>query len=292
MKNQQIVLAVCLAIAACSAEPDSKELTVRAATLAGGMEFRHLLSGSRFHLGGPERTNLSEGGYAKTIGPHGVFATDEINGATHGVPNGNSPAVFRGPLTTDADAHNAAALDYFVASGLPKAEAGTVQANAMMAGGQTATGIRVPDRLVGFNSVVERRLGGIRVAESYAWVRFNKDGEAAAEGVYWPAIPAETVSAAMELSDSITDTNARGAFLGRIAAGHPDVSASGDGEIVIHHSDSTFHGAFEALASFDVLVRKAGEKPEIRHFDKLGNDVLLPHERGKQSAATLQRRPK
>ena len=136
-----------------------------------------------------------------------------------------------------------------------------MQANAVMAGGWTATGTRVPDRLVGFSSVIGRKLAGIRVAESFAWARFNKDGETVAEGVYWPSIPANVVSAAHDLQARLNDTTAQQNYATHIFNNYPEMLGPPTGEIVMHHSDSTSHGTFGAIVSFDVVFGAAGEKP-------------------------------
>jgi hypothetical protein len=139
---------------------------------------------------------VTEGNFYKVVGDDGVLATDESNGAVLGVPNGGSPAVLVGPLTSNSDEHNAFVEDYFKTTGLPSTEIDAVHANTMMAGGMAAGGKRLPDRLVGFSSVVTRRLGGVRVAESFAWARFNKDAEAVAEGVYYapPSVRCRSVA--------------------------------------------------------------------------------------------------
>jgi hypothetical protein len=273
----------------CTSGTETISATRRDITPAiAGQEFRHVLAQSRFHLGNGRTISVDEGGFQKIIGIDGVFAIDDANGAILGVPNGDSQAMSIGPLTTNSDDHNAFVVAYFKAAGLPDLEVESVHANTMMAGGMTPTGVRVPDRLVGFSSVIGRKLGGLRVVESVAWARFNKTGEAVAEGVYWPAIPGEVVKNAAVMSTALADGSRRGRYVASIAANHPDVSATSDGAVVIHHSRSTTRGSVIAVASFDLMVRAPGEKPGIRHFDSAGSEIFLPDETASLSLPTVR----
>jgi hypothetical protein len=265
-------------LACANGANDGADTTATSALTASppGLEYRHTRARSRFHLG-TNVTDLSEGGFQKSVGSDGVFATDEANGWVLAIPNAGSPAES-GPLTTDSDEHNSRTLQYFADGGLPASEAGTVQANAMMAGGMFATGQRVADKLVGFTSVVHRTIAGIEVADSFAWARFNRSGEVVAESVYWPAIPSGVVQSAATLQSAIADPIKRRALVDAVVANNPDVGAAQSGAVVIHHSHATVHAPPVMVATYDIIVGAAGTKPRVRHFDGSGREILLVHE--------------
>jgi hypothetical protein len=278
-KNHNLLCSLlCFSSLACvnSAGDEATSATSALAGSTSGLEYHHTLAHSRFHIGATA-SDLSEGGFRKTVGSEGVFATDEANGWVLATPNGGSPAES-GPLTSDGDEHNSRALQYLVDAGLPASEVGTVQANAMMAGGMFATGKRAPDKLVGFTSVVHRAIAGIEVADSFAWARFNRSGEVVAESVYWPAIPPGVVQAAAALRSTIAAPADRSAFLHAIVANNPEVADAQGGGTVIHHSHATVHAPPVVVATYDVIVGAAGTKPRVRHFDATGREVWLVHD--------------
>jgi hypothetical protein len=124
------------------------------------------------------------------------------------------------------------------------------------------------------------------VAESVAWARLDNDGRSITEWVYWPAIPAKTIAAAKHL-DEMTSGAGKVEYLKRLPAGLRN------GTVVIHHSGATDEGAYESIATFDVLEVRGGAADEdagnmskkptgmaiVRHFDATGKERRLASER-------------
>jgi hypothetical protein len=246
--------------------------------IASGISFSHSLASSHFHLGA-NVSLLSSDGFLQTSGDDGVFQVDQSSGAAFGVENAASPANARGPLTLDSDAHNQKVLDYMQASGLPMAEVARVHANTIMSGGVTGSGVRLKDSLVGFTSVINRQLGGVRVSESFALARFNADGETVHEAVYWPAIPSDVVGAAAQMSATVADPRTLNPLLRLIQGANPEVGNAAGGEVVIHHSPFWMRKAVpDTVVTYDVIIGVAGSKPRVRHFDSTGAAVVLPSE--------------
>jgi hypothetical protein len=276
---QALTISVCcFCLGACELQGPSHpktHTTVSALAFSGGAEFRHQASVSKFRIGAHPQTT-SENRLSRLTGDDGVFAVDETNGAVVGLENGSSPASVVGPLTTDSDMHNEVVAQYFESAGLPAAEVGGIHANAVMSGGMSATGQRLKDKLVGFSSVITRRLAGVRVEESFAWARFNRDGESVAEAAYWPAIASQSVQDAIALNDGLQDPAQAARYLAQIQKNNPDVASGSIGEVVIHHSSSTVRQPAVALASYDIVFGAAGTKPRVRHFDAVGKEFTLP----------------
>jgi hypothetical protein len=278
----KVCLVACL-LAACGAR-ESEDEGLRATPLAAAPPvesvtgYTHKAEVSRFRLGDfvEER---SEFGLHKIVGKEGVFAVDERNGSSLGVPNGDAPALLRPPLTDDADVHNQRVLGYFKGAGLPPDQVSGVHVTASMRG--VAHSVDEPPEvagasggtLEGFQSVVERSIEGIPVPDSFAWARFNADDEVVWENVHWPPIPRSAINDAHALqaalgSEAFRDTLAK-------ATGIADASKL---KVAIHHSSFAVEGPVAVLASVDVIVGGVGSKPRAAHFDVGGREVRLPKE--------------
>lgn len=269
------VLLLAAAVAACSrgvrkpgGHPNEK---------LGAPEYRHDASVSRFALGdSPKR--VSEYGFTKLVGSQGVIAMDEKNGATWGVMNADAAPLRVPALTDDASEHTKVVLRYFHDAGIPKDQVGGAHVTTLMQGsGETAAGASGMQRrrLVAYSTVLERVAGGVPVADSFAWAAFNRNREVIAEGVYWPAIPADVVADARELKARMDDPKSRERF----RAGLADAQSLGtsEGKVVIRHSSAADRGDFVAFASYDVLVTPPpGQgRGHIRHFDVNGRERFL-----------------
>lgn len=289
-------LAIVLGGGCAGPESAPQTTTVTTAPLtvstSGGSEFRHTTSTSLFHTGEVVGSK-SEGGFEKLLGRDGVFAIEEANGWSLALPNGDSSAETVPPLTNNAEEHNARVVEYFRAAGLPASEFGGVHVNTMMRGGRAATGARTADKFVGYISVIQRRIQGIAVPDSFAWARFNAKGEVVAESVYWPAIPASTVAEAVRLQQHLAETTKQSAFVASLAASDPTIAADATAEVTIHHSSATVHAAPVAVAAVDLMTGRQGdERRRVRHFSAAGTEIVLAHERVQPGPTVPARTPK
>jgi len=257
------------------------------ADAGGAAGYQHGVERSRF-VAGPSPRRLNEFGFFKVVGSEGTFAVDMANGVAIAIPHARSSDAQKTVwYTREANAHNQQVLEYFVAAGIPKEQIGGVHATTSLAGsgGETDARVRQP-RVGGYQSMLERRIGDIPVADSVAWARMNDAGQVVAEWVYWPAIPARAIADARRLKDQVGSESARGAFLGRLPPNLPP------GQVVIRHSSATVTAPFEVFASYDVVELRVGAKTAtldrsaaasrvasvVRHFDADGNERKLPQE--------------
>jgi hypothetical protein len=290
--------ALAIALGGGCAGPESGTQTVTATaspltvSTGAGSEFRHTTSASLFHTGEVVGSK-SEGGFEKLVGKDGVFAIEEANGWSLALPNGGSSAETAPPLTNNADEHNARVVEYFKAAGLPASEIGSVHVNTMMRGGRAATGPRTADKFVGYISVIQRRIQGIAVPDSFAWARLNAKGEVVAESVYWPAIPAATVTEAVRLQQHLAEATKQKDFVASLAASDPTIAADATAEVTIHHSSATVHAAPVAVAAVDLMTGRQGdERRRVRHFSAAGAEIVLAHERAQSAPTAPVRTPK
>jgi hypothetical protein len=239
--------------------------------------YQHVILNSRFALGEVLETR-SEHGYHKLVGAHGVFATDEANGAVLAIPDAGAPILDVGPPQGTGEDHNARVVAYFKANGIAADQIGSVSAYPMLGRGGLATALVRPDapapKLIAYYSVLNRAVDGIPVADSVAWARFNANGDVVSETVYWPEIPASVVAEAKQLRDDLALPGQASAFRARAAIG-----GDSDGRVVIRHTSHTWRGKSGAWALYDVNYRIPGERSSYtRHFDKGGVERHLPEE--------------
>jgi hypothetical protein len=299
MNRTALTIFLCSSLAGCMGAPSdtSEGATTTGATGATGASapaalawdpatlgpgdapgYRHGVGASRFRLGAGVHA-VSEASWDKVVGSEGVFATDPYTGAVRANPNADAPAVQVPALTSNPDEHNKHVAAYFRAAGLPMDQVGGAHVTTIMKvdGPADKVGSQRPT-FVAYTTILERTVDGIRVPDSFAWARFNARDEVVAEGVYWPAIPAAAIAQAKELRDQLVDP-ARGAAY-RAQLHVPDASAKG-GMVTIRHSGATTHGAFEAVAGYDVHV-PYGDSMNGRgrtvHFDANGRARALPSE--------------
>lgn len=199
-------------------------------------------------------------------GSEGVFHWDERGFSTY-VPSSGSSAGKRPPLAP-TQAHESAVLDYFMQSGLPSQQVGEMSTHTIM----EATGYGSTERsrkLTGYVTVVGRRIGGIRVADSHAWAQFNVDGVAVAEHVWWPAIPSIAFDDASDCALALQSAEyRRGLSVSRL---HDLEGAKA--EVVIHHSSPIQAGAVTFEASIDLASPKLSY---VVRVDKTGAEIVPP----------------
>jgi hypothetical protein len=266
-----------------------------AATSAEGTRYEHRLEMSRFDLGAG--VHQEDG---RLIGDKGVFFFDKVTGATLAVPN--SPAApkppapqsgtpasnesqlftYPRPLTENPDEHSAAVRAYLVGAGVPEAEVSGMHVTTTMAGGGPIRDGVQPSRsrLLWYTTHLERSLGGIPVEGSYAFAALDSDRRVITEGVYWPAIPARIVSRARALKRKLASANEpeRSTFLSAVRRARPEVE-NAEGTVTIVHTSAGYHGEFQALALYSVVVRSTtGGKAQILRFDDAGVPVRMVDE--------------
>jgi hypothetical protein len=217
-------------------------------------------------------------GWSRTVGTAGVLAV-RPNGALMGVLNGDAP-VSRAALTRDVNDHNSAVLHYFQDAGLPPDQVKDVSVTTVM---KSASGSA--DAFLAFNSIVNRQASGVVVADSYAWARFNDNGETVGEGSYWPPLPSSVVQEAVKLQAVLDNSATRDTYTARI-------SVKGEGHVVIRHTGATTD-PFVARASYDINEPQRLGSSTIRHFDVNGDEFKMPDElvtpgRRRVAAASLK----
>jgi hypothetical protein len=275
---RNVIFSAIAFVVGCAAPSDDQRTIVSSTLVAvpvGTVSgYGHTFERSLFKPGGSV-SSISHMGFAKFVGSDGVFATDEVNGWVLATPNAGSPLTTRPPFSVNADDHNAKVLAYFLGAGIPKDQIRNVDVHAEMHGGMSATGVRTKDQLVGFCSILNRAINGFLVAESTAYATFNVDGDVVEESVYWPELPGYVVADAAALATMSADPKQQSAFLQKVEAAYQGYGRP-DGQIVIHHGDSTYHGAQFAVATYDTLPPRGGQP--VLHFDGSGQRVVLPHE--------------
>lgn len=226
----------------------------------------HSLSASRFDPG-EARQSLSEHGFRKVQGSFGVFATDELTGAV--IASRSTFGVHPGPFRGGADAHNTAVRDYFIGAGLEPAQIGSVVAHAALRGGGSATAgsDRPAAELTAYSSVLSRRAGAFRVAESVAWAEIGSDGRVVSETLYWPPIPGEVLLQAVAFQAMVDDPSGGKAYRASLPT---DVEPLG---VVIHHRPMDERVGFWARVTFDVRTKERGAF--VRHFELTGAEATL-----------------
>ncbi len=233
---------------------------------------------SRFPVG-PNPRQVRENGYEKTVGDHGVFASNPRNGASFGVPNSDAPSTKRPPMTKDGALHNARVMDYFVNAGLPRDQVKSVRVSTLMEVRGTATDpVQGIPEFKAFNSGVQRSIDGIPIPDSLAWARFNADDQAVEEAAFWPSVPESVVDAARSLQGILEDPELRGDYLAKLPS-----EAAEKGRVVIRHSSFTVNETPTFYACYDVTEGSGSGTVVVRHFDANGREFKLPQEQTQTS---------
>jgi hypothetical protein len=242
---------------------------------------------------------LDEHGFAKVVGPEGVFAVDLRNGLAVAVQSRSAnkgearadDALSKTSYVMDPNKHNEQVVDYFIAAGIPQDQVGGVHANTYLSSSGWTNDERPPvPKVEGYASILERKVEKYPVLDSVAWARMDEQGKVVSEWVYWPAIPARALADARRLEEQVAPGKTE--FLARLPSGLPP------GKVVIRHSAAMAEGPFEVYASYDVLERKESTLPArdksqgdarvvsviARHFDVNGAELRLPQERRNNGA--------
>lgn len=198
-------------------------------------KYQHEFSRSRFVAGAAAQARV-ESGFQKVVGEFGVFATDGHNGAVTAIPHGASGRELAEPFTDDEGVHNKAVLDYFLGAGIPPAQVGSASVTTVIEGtGTLVDGRDAPPRFVAFNTVLERRVSGVQVADSFAWARLAKDGSVVSEGVYWPELDSNVINDAIQLDQTLSNPSVKVGLIAHAKAVLPDLDETSL-HAVVHHS--------------------------------------------------------
>jgi hypothetical protein len=226
--------------------------------------YYHTLDRSRLAIGTGVHA-VTEFGMQKMVGSNGVFAVLSASGWSMGLPNATAPSRSVGPLTSDADIHNAAVKSYFIGAGLPADQIGWVNAHATMSvsDAPASEGGSSPPAFQSFTTAISRQINGIPVSESFAWARLNQNGDVVIEGVYWPDVPQTAVNDALALQSVLADSTQSVTYKAKL----PQTLAPG--RVIIHHMPCV-GGINENIATYDVW-----DGGRDRHFNIAGAEVLL-----------------
>jgi hypothetical protein len=239
--------------------------------------YRHDPSVSRFKLG-PGIYSESTAIGSRYVGSKGAILIT-TTGATIAVPNADSGVEAAGPLSTDPAVHTAAVLAYFGAAGLPPAQiAGTRISTFMAATGSTSDQVAPIPKLVGYSTVIDRQVGGVRISGSYAWARLNANGDVMAEEVYWPDLPAAVVSEAAQMQMAMGTAANKSALMAKL----PARWALAENQVVIRHSPH-YQVTFEAYAAVEVRTQS---QPGPAWYDLNGQQLLLISDKPQANTAT------
>jgi hypothetical protein len=233
--------------------------------------YAHLLSNSHFAMG-TSPVARTEYGMDKIVGSEGTFATFPITQMVLAVPNADAPSKQVARYPGAGSDHNAAVLAYFVGAGLPQNQVGPIEVHSRVRGSIQTSGslsTSTPE-LVAYTSYVTRQVGGVQIADSYAWARLNANGDVVTESVYWPEIQGSVVDDATAFSAVLADPAATASFYASLPS---DVLAK-TGTLYVHHTPGNWNGAFEAVTTFD-MVEPSGR---VRHFTQAATEYQLASE--------------
>jgi hypothetical protein len=200
--------------------------------------------------------------------------------------NADAPESNLPDWSSDRAASAAHVLAYFESMGMEACQVPGSGATYFASGTGTADGGFTSFTSNGSTTELERGYSGIRINESIAFARFESADQTTSESLYWPAIPADVVSAAIAFQTALATPAGLAAYKALLP---PD--AQGDGHVIIHHSSSGSQGPFAAEATYDVLstvpadagqaggdsgVLIAIDEPQLLSFDSNGNLVSIP----------------
>ena len=227
------------------------------------------VSKSRFAFGS---TPIAQdaAGMTRWVGADGVVSIESCGRET-GSMNAGAPAASLPDWSSDPAALSTHVRDYFLSLGIEPCQ---IASTTVMAGGSItcSTGPDAscvqgnPERTI----ALARGVDDIPVSESNAYARFNVNDQSISEGMYWPTVPADTVSAARALRDEFADPTALAAYQSKLPS-----NAQGTGQVVIHHSScfGLSSAPFQSAATYDVAQSNPLGMGSMLSFDADGNPV-------------------
>lgn len=264
------------------AEVAPSDATTAACPVDGGLAgATYDITKSKFAFGSTPRRDGVGGGFVRWVGSDGALGIS-TSGAELGVMNAGAPESSLPDWSSDPAASAAHVLAYFESMGVEACQVPGSGATYFGSGTGTADGGLTAFTSNGSTTELERGYSGIRIKESLAYAHVESADQTTGESLYWPAIPADVVSAAIAFRAALATPVGLAAYKALLP---PD--AQGDGQVVIHHSSGESQGAFAAGVTYDVLSivpADAGQaggdsgglieiEPEPLSFDSSGNPV-------------------
>jgi len=201
------------------------------ATLIGAS---YNLSLSHFAFGStPVRDDTTVAGLTRWVGTDGVVGIYSC-GEEMGSMNADAPETGLPDWSSDSSALSEHVRAYWVSMGVDPCQIAEIQV-------QAGTN--------GYSISLVRGVDGITIAESNAGAKFNVNDQTTSEILYWPTIPAETVTAARSFRSLLADPAALATYKAKLPA-----TAQGDGVVTIHHAEcpSLYYAPSTPVATYDV----------------------------------------
>jgi hypothetical protein len=186
------------------------------------------------------------GSLVRWVGSDGVVGISP-SGFELGILNANAPEANRPDWSADGAALLAHVSAYFESMGVASCQIANANITGSAGGGGSIDGGFVVTS-TSSQANLARGVGGIPVAESLAWARFDDNDQTTAEGFYWPTVEAAVVTAARAFRDQLASPSGLAAFKAKLPS-----DAQGDGQVLIHHSSGTSMNPFQAAATYDVI---------------------------------------
>lgn len=274
-----------------TAQPKAQPKVLSAGLLQGPRiaGFRHERRQSKFALGTllhVQEETTADGAAAvgaRHVGTHGVFM-EWANGFTMAIPNADAASDSAGPFSESSIAHNERVVRYFTEAGLPVDQIHNPHVITMIRHSGTIEGAKrgePPTReLIGFNTVIDRTIDSVPVADSYAWARFNKNDEVVAEQVWWPELPLALHDEIASFRSILGDMVARSSFRAKL----PKAVEGEDGTLCVHHSMPTGYGWYLKV-TLDFVKR---DRTHVLSFDRDGVEVKFSEMMSKQGLSDVK----
>lgn len=264
------------------AEAAASDTTAAACLVDGGLAgATYDITKSKFAFGSTPTLDDAGGGFVRWVGSDGALGI-WTSGTELGVMNAGAPEWNLPDWSSDPAASAAHVLAYFESMGVEACQVPGSGATYFGSGTGMADGGSTSFTSNGSTAELERGYSGIRINESLAYAHFESADTTTSESLYWPAIPADVVSAAIAFQAALATPAGLAAYQALLP---PD--AQGDGQVVIHHSSSGSQGPFAAGVTYDVVStvpadagQAAGDsgvliaiEPQSLSFDANGNPV-------------------
>jgi hypothetical protein len=201
------------------------------------------------------------------VGSDGVVGISRT-GFELGILNASAPEANLPDWSSDGTALITHVSAYFESMGVASCQIANAAITGSAGGGGSIDGGFVVTS-TSSQANLARGVGGIRVAESIAWARFDNNDQSTAEGFYWPTVEAAVVTAARAFRDQLASPSALAAYKAKLPS-----DAQGDGQVIIHHSSGASMNAFDAAATYDVNPPPSQfGRGSTLSFDPNGNPV-------------------
>jgi hypothetical protein len=257
-------------VTAGSGTTDGDDPVAACSTASGLAGVPYDVTRSKFAFGSSTPPVAEDAGsLVRYTGPDGVVAIF-TDGSESASLDADAPESSLGGWSGDGSTLTAHVEQYWEAMGVPACQILRTDITSGGSGGGSSSGGTTTFTPSPSTVGLVRGISGIVVAESTAFAQFDVDDQTTSEGFYWPAIPADVVSAALALDTQLASPTALAAYKAKLPA-----NAQGDGAVFIHHTEGSSTAAFQAVATYDVEPSPLGESTALS-FDANGNPVTLP----------------